>query len=60
MLSLYQEACKYIPGGVNFAGPCVFAASAASPFFFKKATGSAVTAADGAQLQSTTSAPGVR
>jgi glutamate-1-semialdehyde 2,1-aminomutase len=46
MLSLYQEACKYIPGGVN-SPVRAFRGVGGEPIFLKKAAGSAVTAADG-------------
>jgi glutamate-1-semialdehyde 2,1-aminomutase len=46
MLSLYQEACKYIPGGVN-SPVRAFHSVGGEPIFFKKAAGSAVIAADG-------------
>ena len=46
MLSLYQEACRYIPGGVN-SPVRAFRGVGGEPIFFKKAAGSRVTAADG-------------
>src|SRR3981189_2999180 len=46
MLSLYQEACKYIPGGVN-SPVRAFRSVGGEPIFLKKAAGSAVIAADG-------------
>jgi glutamate-1-semialdehyde 2,1-aminomutase len=46
MLSLYQEACKYIPGGVN-SPVRAFRSVGGEPIFFKKAAGSKVIAADG-------------
>ena len=46
MLSLYQEACKYIPGGVN-SPVRAFRSVGGEPIFFKKAAGSHVVAADG-------------
>jgi glutamate-1-semialdehyde 2,1-aminomutase len=46
MLSLYQEACKYIPGGVN-SPVRAFRSVGGEPIFFKKAAGPAVIAADG-------------
>src|ERR1700736_2368861 len=46
MLSLYQEACKYIPGGVN-SPVRAFRSVGGEPIFFKKGAGSAVIAADG-------------
>jgi glutamate-1-semialdehyde 2,1-aminomutase len=45
-LSLYQEACKYIPGGVN-SPVRAFRSVGGEPIFFKKASGARVTAADG-------------
>jgi glutamate-1-semialdehyde 2,1-aminomutase len=45
-LSLYQEACKYIPGGVN-SPVRAFRGVGGEPIFFKKAAGAHVTAADG-------------
>jgi glutamate-1-semialdehyde 2,1-aminomutase len=49
MTSLYQEACKYIPGGVN-SPVRAFRSVGGEPIFFKKASGSRVTAADGRQF----------
>ena len=46
MLSLYQDACQYIPGGVN-SPVRAFRSVGGEPIFFKKASGSRVTAADG-------------
>ena len=46
MSSLYQEACKYIPGGVN-SPVRAFRSVGGEPLFFKKAAGAHVTAADG-------------
>ncbi len=46
MTSLYQEACKYIPGGVN-SPVRAFRGVGGEPIFFKKAAGAHVTAADG-------------
>jgi glutamate-1-semialdehyde 2,1-aminomutase len=46
MSSLFQEACKYIPGGVN-SPVRAFRGVGGEPLFFKKAAGSQVTAADG-------------
>jgi len=46
MSSLFQEACKYIPGGVN-SPVRAFRGVGGEPVFFKKASGSHVTAADG-------------
>jgi glutamate-1-semialdehyde 2,1-aminomutase len=45
-MSLYQEACKYIPGGVN-SPVRAFRSVGGEPIFFKKAAGAHVTAADG-------------
>ena len=45
-MSLYQEACQYIPGGVN-SPVRAFRSVGGEPIFFKKASGSRVTAADG-------------
>src|ERR1700692_3232418 len=45
-MSCYDEACKYIPGGVN-SPVRAFRGVGGEPIFFKKAAGSAVTAADG-------------
>jgi glutamate-1-semialdehyde 2,1-aminomutase len=45
-LSLYSEACKYIPGGVN-SPVRAFRSVGGEPIFFKKASGAHVTAADG-------------
>jgi glutamate-1-semialdehyde 2,1-aminomutase len=49
MLSLYQEACKYIPGGVN-SPVRAFRSVGGEPIFFKKAFGSRIVAADGRQF----------
>src|ERR1700682_737944 len=46
MLSLYQEACKYIPGGVN-SPVRAFRSVGGEPIFFNKAAGSHTIAADG-------------
>jgi glutamate-1-semialdehyde 2,1-aminomutase len=46
VLSLYQDACQYIPGGVN-SPVRAFRSVGGEPIFFKKALGSRVTAADG-------------
>ena len=46
MSSLYQEACKYIPGGVN-SPVRAFRSVGGEPIFIKKAAGSRVVAADG-------------
>src|SRR5260370_7127520 len=45
-MSLYEEACKYIPGGVN-SPVRAFRGVGGEPIFFKKAAGAYVTAADG-------------
>jgi glutamate-1-semialdehyde 2,1-aminomutase len=49
MLSLYQEACRYIPGGVN-SPVRAFRGVGGEPIFFKKAAGSCTIAADGRQF----------
>ncbi len=48
-VSLYQEACKYIPGGVN-SPVRAFRSVGGEPIFFKKALGAKATAADGRQF----------
>jgi glutamate-1-semialdehyde 2,1-aminomutase len=45
-LSLYEEACKYIPGGVN-SPVRAFRGVGGEPIFFNKAAGAYTTAADG-------------
>src|SRR6202041_3964730 len=45
-MSLFQEACKYIPGGVN-SPVRAFGGGAGEPIFFKKAAGAYGPAADG-------------
>jgi glutamate-1-semialdehyde 2,1-aminomutase len=45
-MSLYEEACKYIPGGVN-SPVRAFRGVGGEPIFFKKAAGARVIAADG-------------
>jgi glutamate-1-semialdehyde 2,1-aminomutase len=45
-MSLYQEACKVIPGGVN-SPVRAFRGVGGEPIFFKKALGAYTTAADG-------------
>jgi glutamate-1-semialdehyde 2,1-aminomutase len=45
-LSLFQEACKYIPGGVN-SPVRAFRGVGGDPIFFKKAKGAYAYAADG-------------
>jgi len=45
-MSLYQEACKYIPGGVN-SPVRAFRGVGGEPIFFKRAAGANVWAADG-------------
>ncbi|MGO9039115.1 MAG: glutamate-1-semialdehyde 2,1-aminomutase [Steroidobacteraceae bacterium] len=49
MSSLYQEACRYIPGGVN-SPVRAFRSVGGEPIFFKKAAGSRTIAADGRQF----------
>jgi glutamate-1-semialdehyde 2,1-aminomutase len=44
--SLYQEACKYIPGGVN-SPVRAFSGVGGEPIFFKQAAGSHIVAVDG-------------
>ena len=44
-MSLFQEACKYIPGGVN-SPVRAFRGVGGEPIFFKKASGAYVVAAD--------------
>ena len=48
-MSLYQEACKYIPGGVN-SPVRAFRGVGGEPIFFKQAAGAHVTTADGRQF----------
>lgn len=45
-MSLFEEACKYIPGGVN-SPVRAFRGVGGEPIFFKQAKGAHVTAADG-------------
>jgi glutamate-1-semialdehyde 2,1-aminomutase len=45
-VSLYQEACKYIPGGVN-SPVRAFRGVGGEPIFFKQAAGAHAVAADG-------------
>jgi glutamate-1-semialdehyde 2,1-aminomutase len=45
-MSLYEEACKYIPGGVN-SPVRAFRSVGGEPIFFKQAAGAYATAADG-------------
>ena len=45
-MSLFEEACKYIPGGVN-SPVRAFRGVGGEPVFFKKAAGAYATAADG-------------
>jgi glutamate-1-semialdehyde 2,1-aminomutase len=45
-VSLYQEACRYIPGGVN-SPVRAFRGVGGEPIFFKQAAGAQVIAADG-------------
>ena len=46
MLSLYQDACRYIPGGVN-SPVRAFRGVGGEPIFFKKAAGAHTVAVDG-------------
>jgi len=48
-MSLFQEACKYIPGGVN-SPVRAFRGVGGEPIFFKKAAGAKVTSADGREF----------
>jgi glutamate-1-semialdehyde 2,1-aminomutase len=48
-MSLFQEACKYIPGGVN-SPVRAFRGVGGEPIFFAKAKGAHVWAADGRQF----------
>ena len=45
-MSLYQEACKYIPGGVN-SPVRAFRGVGGEPIFFKQAAGAHIVAVDG-------------
>ena len=45
-MTLYQDACKYIPGGVN-SPVRAFRGVGGEPIFFKQAAGAYMTAADG-------------
>jgi len=45
-MSLFQEACKYIPGGVN-SPVRAFRGVGGEPIFFKRANGAHVESADG-------------
>src|ERR1700723_2382333 len=45
-MTLYQDACKYIPGGVN-SPVRAFRGVGGEPVFFKRAAGAHATAADG-------------
>jgi glutamate-1-semialdehyde 2,1-aminomutase len=45
-MSLYQEACKYIPGGVN-SPVRAFRGVGGEPIFFKRAAGAHIVAVDG-------------
>jgi glutamate-1-semialdehyde 2,1-aminomutase len=49
VVSLYQEACRYIPGGVN-SPVRAFRSVGGEPIFFKKAAGAHTVAADGRQF----------
>jgi glutamate-1-semialdehyde 2,1-aminomutase len=46
VVSLYQEACKYIPGGVN-SPVRAFRSVGGEPIFFKRAAGAHIVAVDG-------------
>jgi glutamate-1-semialdehyde 2,1-aminomutase len=46
VVSLYQEACKYIPGGVN-SPVRAFRGVGGEPIFFKRAAGAHIVAVDG-------------
>jgi glutamate-1-semialdehyde 2,1-aminomutase len=46
VVSLYQEACKYIPGGVN-SPVRAFRSVGGEPIFFKQAAGAHIVAVDG-------------
>jgi glutamate-1-semialdehyde 2,1-aminomutase len=46
MMSLFQEACRYIPGGVN-SPVRAFRGVGGEPIFIKRAAGAHVVAADG-------------
>jgi glutamate-1-semialdehyde 2,1-aminomutase len=46
LVSLYQEACKYIPGGVN-SPVRAFRGVGGEPIFFKQAAGAHIVAVDG-------------
>ena len=48
-MSLYAEACKYIPGGVN-SPVRAFRGVGGEPIFFKKAAGAHIFAADGREF----------
>jgi glutamate-1-semialdehyde 2,1-aminomutase len=49
VVSLYQEACRYIPGGVN-SPVRAFRSVGGEPIFFKKAAGAHTVAEDGRQF----------
>jgi glutamate-1-semialdehyde 2,1-aminomutase len=49
VVSLYQEACRYIPGGVN-SPVRAFRSVGGEPIFFKKAAGAHTVGADGRQF----------
>jgi glutamate-1-semialdehyde 2,1-aminomutase len=49
VVSLYQEACRYIPGGVN-SPVRAFRSVGGEPIFFKKAAGAHTLAEDGRQF----------
>ena len=48
-MSLYQEACRYIPGGVN-SPVRAFNGVGGEPLFFKRAKGAHVWTEDGREL----------
>ena len=48
-MSLFQEACKYIPGGVN-SPVRAFRGVGGEPIFFARAKGSRVWSADGREF----------
>jgi glutamate-1-semialdehyde 2,1-aminomutase len=49
VVSLYQEACRYIPGGVN-SPVRAFRSVGGEPIFFKRAAGARLIAADGREF----------
>ena len=48
-MSLYTEACRYIPGGVN-SPVRAFRSVGGEPVFFKKAQGARAWSADGREF----------